>query len=591
MAHGPSRSAECGILPDRGTNPRPLHRQADSQRLRHQGSPTWISCASWRKGKSSWGLENEALIVRCPRQEKSRYPVVWYYSKTNKRITTQRRSHVVASGERLKFLPAKVDDSGFYTCIIRSPTSNKTGYVNVTIYKKQPGCDIPDFLIYSTTSGSGKNSKVYCPTIDLYNWTAPVEWFKNCEVLQGSRYRAHKSFLLIDNADSKDTGDYTCKFMHNENGVNYTVTATRSFTVIDKQSFSLLPVIISPLQNETKEVEIGKPANLSCSACFGKGSQTMADILWQVNRSSVENIGEARIQVLQEQNQSSPSELTCLNAVLRIVDVKEEDLSLKYDCLAMNFRGLIMHTVRLRRKNPMDQQGTYYMLAGFSILLLLINVLVIILKTFWIEIILLWRDIARPHKTRNDGKTYDAYVIYPRNCRNSPEGASSVECFVHQILPDVLENKCGYDLYIYGRDVIPGEDVATTVETSIQKSRRHIFILTPEVVHSEEFAYEWEIALHNTLIQNDCKAILIEMEALCPPSGLQLGELQDSLKHLVKVQGTIKWREDLVVNKQSLNSKFWKHIRYHMPVPSKRPRKTPRWASSSARGSSVCFDG
>ncbi|XP_007172186.1 interleukin-1 receptor-like 1 [Balaenoptera acutorostrata] len=534
--------------------------------------------------KSSWSLENEALIVRCPRQEKSRYPVVWYYSKTNKRITTQRRSRVVASGERLKFLPAKVKDSGFYTCIIRSPTSNKTGYVNVTIYKKQPGCDIPDFLIYSTTSGSEKNSRIYCPTIDLYNWTAPVEWFKNCEVLQGSRYRAHKSFLQIDNANSKDAGDYTCKFMHNENGVNYTVTATRAFTVIDKRSFSLLPVIIAPPQNETKEVEIGKPADLRCSACFGKGSQTMADILWQVNRSNAENFGEARIHVLREQDQSSRSELTCLNAVLRIVDVKEEDLSLKYDCLAMNFRGLIMHTVRLRRKNPTDQQSTYYVLAGFSILFLLINVLVIILKAFWIEIILLWRDIARPHKTRNDGKIYDAYVIYPRNCKNSPKGASSVEYFVHQILPDVLENKCGYDLYIYGRDLLPGEDVATTVETSIQKSRRHIFILTPEVTHSKEFTYEWEIALHNTLIQNDSKAILIEMEALCPPGGLQIEELQDSLKHLVEVQGTIKWREDLVAKKQSLNSKFWKHIRYHMPVPSKLPRKTPRSASSSAQG-------
>ena len=40
MDHGPSRSAARGILPDRGTNPHPLHRQADSQPLRHQGSPT-----------------------------------------------------------------------------------------------------------------------------------------------------------------------------------------------------------------------------------------------------------------------------------------------------------------------------------------------------------------------------------------------------------------------------------------------------------------------------------------------------------------------------------------------------------------------
>ncbi|XP_032490454.1 target of rapamycin complex 2 subunit MAPKAP1 isoform X3 [Phocoena sinus] len=39
MAHGPSRSTACGIFPDRGTNLCPLHRQADSQPLRHQGSP------------------------------------------------------------------------------------------------------------------------------------------------------------------------------------------------------------------------------------------------------------------------------------------------------------------------------------------------------------------------------------------------------------------------------------------------------------------------------------------------------------------------------------------------------------------------
>ncbi|XP_060150251.1 transient receptor potential cation channel subfamily M member 7 isoform X3 [Globicephala melas] len=39
MAHGPSYFAACGIFPDRGTNPCPLHRQADSQPLCHQGSP------------------------------------------------------------------------------------------------------------------------------------------------------------------------------------------------------------------------------------------------------------------------------------------------------------------------------------------------------------------------------------------------------------------------------------------------------------------------------------------------------------------------------------------------------------------------
>ena len=40
VAHGPSCSAACGILPDQGSNPCLLHWQADSQPLRHQGSPS-----------------------------------------------------------------------------------------------------------------------------------------------------------------------------------------------------------------------------------------------------------------------------------------------------------------------------------------------------------------------------------------------------------------------------------------------------------------------------------------------------------------------------------------------------------------------
>ena len=39
MAHGLSCSAACGIFPDQGSNPCPLPWQADSQPLRHQGSP------------------------------------------------------------------------------------------------------------------------------------------------------------------------------------------------------------------------------------------------------------------------------------------------------------------------------------------------------------------------------------------------------------------------------------------------------------------------------------------------------------------------------------------------------------------------
>ena len=42
VAHGPSCSAARGIFSDQGSNPCPLHWQADSQPLCHQGSPESI---------------------------------------------------------------------------------------------------------------------------------------------------------------------------------------------------------------------------------------------------------------------------------------------------------------------------------------------------------------------------------------------------------------------------------------------------------------------------------------------------------------------------------------------------------------------
>ena len=52
VAHGPSRSAARGIFPDQGPNPCPLHWQADSQPLRHQGSP--LVCRFFDDGHSDW---------------------------------------------------------------------------------------------------------------------------------------------------------------------------------------------------------------------------------------------------------------------------------------------------------------------------------------------------------------------------------------------------------------------------------------------------------------------------------------------------------------------------------------------------------
>ena len=49
--HGPSCFPACGILPDQGSNPRPLHQQADFQPLCHQGSPLLHFLRSFSSGQ------------------------------------------------------------------------------------------------------------------------------------------------------------------------------------------------------------------------------------------------------------------------------------------------------------------------------------------------------------------------------------------------------------------------------------------------------------------------------------------------------------------------------------------------------------
>ena len=73
MVHGLSCSAACGIFPDQGSNRCPLHWQADSQPLRHQGSPlfilltsTSISALSTQAFLEFFGLTSLLLPHICP---------------------------------------------------------------------------------------------------------------------------------------------------------------------------------------------------------------------------------------------------------------------------------------------------------------------------------------------------------------------------------------------------------------------------------------------------------------------------------------------------------------------------------------------
>lgn len=102
---------------------------------------------------------------------------------------------------------------------------------------------------------------------------------------------------------------------------------------------------------------------------------------------------------------------------------------------------------------------------------------------------------------------------------------------------------------------------AEDIVSVIKKSRRGIFILTPNYVNGPS-VFELQAAVNLALDDQTLKLILINFCSFQEP---------ESLPHLVKkalrVLPTITWRG---LKSVPSNSRFWTQMRYHMPVKNSK---------------------
>ncbi|XP_041274069.1 interleukin-1 receptor-like 1 isoform X2 [Onychostruthus taczanowskii] len=477
-------------------------------------------------------MEGEALVIKCPKSSSS-VKITWYRTDTHKVIPAEEEGSRVFSIERfLWFLPTSRDDSGNYTCVTHFSSNRTKSYnVSVQVHSYKQGECFPSQIRYPNDTGKGK---VVCPTIDNYKNATIVQWYKDCKPLQGQRYFKEEKYIYIDNPRREDDGYYTCQFIYTHKGNVFNVSATRIF------------------------ISGGAALSLKCQARLGIKKQPLAAVRWDVDNTPVKNLVFSRFH---EETHffDGHEQVYYEETTLNITEVKKEDLQSNFTCIALNIMYNTGVTVTLQLKvQSKDFLPNVLLITGSLVLLGAIALSVILYQSFRADIVLLYREIFQPYSVKDDGKTYDAYVIYPKNHTSE---ANFVEYFVYQIMPDILENKCGYTLCIYGRDIYPGEDAASAIEKRMQKSRRLIILLTYQLINSKEDAYDQHIALYNALIQNDTKVILLEMETIG-----NYEKLQESLRFIIKQQGTIKWKEEHTVHPQSPSSKFWKQVRYRMPL-------------------------
>ncbi|KAM6292749.1 interleukin-1 receptor-like 1 [Porphyrio hochstetteri] len=495
------------------------------------------------------GMEGEALVIKCPRWSSS-VKVSWYHTDTFKIIPAEEEgSRIFSSKHHLWFLPTSREDSGKYTCVTHF-ANNRTKSFNVTVqvHPYKPGVCFPSEILYPNDTGRGK---IVCPTIDNYKNATIIQWYKDCKPIQEERYFMREKYIFINNPVKEDDGYYTCQFIYTHKGNVFNVSATRIFVSKAKHS-PLPPQILFPKDNGVIEVELGAALSLKCQALLGIKLQPMAVVMWDVNNIPVKYLEFSRFQEKTHFFEGSERQYY-RESTLCITEVKKEDLQANFTCVALNEMYNTKVTVTLQSKAQREVGlPNILLITGSLVLLVAIAVSVMLYQSFRVDIVLLYREIFQPHSVKDDGKIYDAYVIYPRNHSNE---ANFVEYFVYQIMPDILENKCGYKLCIYGRDIYPGEDTASAIEKRMQKSRRLIILLTHQLINCNEATYDQHIALYTALIQNDTKVILLEMETIGTYE-----KLQESLRFIIKQQGTVKWKEQHTVHPQSSNSKFWKQV-------------------------------
>lgn len=261
----------------------------------------------------------------------------------------------------------------------------------------------------------------------------------------------------------------------------------------------------------------------------------------------------------------NPTENTTAIAVLTIQKVTAEDFRSVFTCFVIGQTTADNTTLTLK-----PRESVVPLIIGALCVSLLCVIAVGLIKYFSIDLALFFRPYFQLKHHSKDWRMYDAYVVY--KMQDVDKATEDALClFVTKSLPFVLEEKCGYRLFIHGRDDLPGEDRLELVEDRMKQSRRLMVILTPgsgsgsspsSLEDSIVEGFDWQLGLHHALVQSEMTVILIQLGDMGPQG---YTHLPPALQHLIHKSAPIRWPKD-ARGASAHNSRFWKRVRYLMPA-------------------------
>ncbi|XP_030683020.1 interleukin-18 receptor 1 isoform X2 [Nomascus leucogenys] len=471
----------------------------------------------------------------------------WYKSSgSQERVELNPRSssRIALHDCVLEFWPVELNDTGSYFFQMENYTQKWK--LNV-IRRNKHNC-FTERQVTSKVVEVKKFLQITCENSYYQTLVNSTSLYKNCKKLL---LENNKNPTIKKNAEFEDQGYYSCVHFLHHNGKLFNITKTFNITIVEDRS-NIVPVLLGPKLNHVA-VELGKNVRLNCSALLNEEDV----IYWMFGEENGldPNIHEEKeIRIMTSEGKWHASK------VLRIENIGENNLNVLYNCTVASTGGTDTKSFILVRKDMADIPGHVFARGMIVAVLILVAVvcLVTVCVIYRVDLVLFYRHLTRRDETLTDGKTYDAFVSYLKECQ--PENGEE-HTFAVEILPRVLEKHFGYKLCIFERDVVPGGAVVDEIHSLIEKSRRLIIVLSKTYM-SNEVRYELESGLHEALVERKIKIILIEFTPVT-----DFTFLPQSLK-LLKSHRVLKWKANKSL---SYNSRFWKNLLYLMPAKTVKP--------------------
>ncbi|XP_030614686.1 interleukin-1 receptor type 1-like isoform X2 [Archocentrus centrarchus] len=569
------------------------------------------------------------------------YTITWYNSMSGQEITNQTGHILVNQETLWILNATLSDSGDYVTILRTPSHCYRQATKLVVEERLPGECGRPKKAFQVLTKGVTDNLSCplrdHINKLRSYNITSSIKWYKDCEPIEDGTniYEYWDTKLKINHVELHHKGTYTCTLTFTLGGVKGSVSESIDATVTEE--YSLVPQVHEPT-NEVVKAQRGFNFSKRCLVFVPGDGKPSVDILWLAREDFIETNTSHRVHMLDQR--MLPNEGAWLERLLMFSELQEEDLYTNYTCRVYSDRGFPERYFSLQPADPNITLPIGSVLGSVMVLFIITVILYYVFKidiVLWFRrafpVLYSNKDL--------DGKLYDAYVAYPQPydlgfnkevetfaLQTLPQVLEMAcdyklfiagrDCLPGQSLVDSVEENIQASrrvLLLYTASTFTtkrhtsstssnNNNISKSAECSVESERNpsdSCSIMSSEVsdkVYTDTRQHlEYMAAMHRVLLEGSLKVVLVELEEITPA---QLALFPESVRHLRKKQGAVCWWKSQRTGQRwktrmsetdaekgetdsqlspslSPSSRFWKEVRYHMPVRGKRvlyPEKT-----------------